>query len=125
MMQGTINITSTYDSTSNDIESSLVARGDIWRAEASHGGSTSRNESSTLFLIQLGPVLFVQNTTLLLPVHLSRQHLLWYGYDYKVKKKILFGICPSSLLFFLSYLFHVHLFMSIFLSSCLMLIRFY
>ncbi|CAL9117234.1 unnamed protein product [Musa textilis] len=81
--QGTINITSTYNSMSNDIESSLVARGDIWRAEASHGGSTSRNESSTLFLIQLGPVLFVRNTTLLLPVHLSRQHLLWYGYDRK------------------------------------------
>ncbi|CAL9091015.1 unnamed protein product [Musa acuminata var. zebrina] len=90
--QGTINITSTYDSMSNDIESSLVARGDIWRAEASHAGSTSRNESSTLFLIQLGPVLFVRNTTLLLPVHLSRQHLLWYGYDYK---NGMHSLCPA------------------------------
>ncbi|XP_077251098.1 uncharacterized protein LOC143890338 isoform X2 [Tasmannia lanceolata] len=81
--QGSINITSTYDSRTHDIESSLVARGDLWRAEASHGGSTSGNESSPLFLIQLGPVLFVRDTTLLLPVHLSKQHLLWYGYDRK------------------------------------------
>lgn len=84
-MQGSINITSTYDSRTNDIESSLVARGDLWRAEASHGRSTSGNESSPLFLIQLGPVLFVRDTTLLLPVHLSKQHLLWYGFDRKVK----------------------------------------
>ncbi|THU50772.1 hypothetical protein C4D60_Mb06t23840 [Musa balbisiana] len=90
--QGIINITSTYDSRTNDIESSLVARGDLWRAEASHGGSTSRNESSPLFLIQLGPVLFVRDTTLLLPVHLSKQHLLWYGYD---RKNGMHSLCPA------------------------------
>ncbi|XP_010242170.1 PREDICTED: uncharacterized protein LOC104586582 isoform X2 [Nelumbo nucifera] len=81
--QGTINITSTYDSRTHDVESSVVARGDLWRVEASHGGSTSGNENSPLFLVQLGPVLFVRDTTLLLPVHLSKQHLLWYGYDRK------------------------------------------
>ena len=83
-MQGIVNITSTYDSRSRDVESSLVARGDLWRVEASHSSSTSRNDNSSLFLVQLGPVLFVRDATLLLPVHLSKQHLLWYGYDRKV-----------------------------------------
>lgn len=83
-MQGTLNVTSTYDSRRRDVESSLVARGDLWRVEASHGSSTSGNENSSLFLLQLGPVLFVRDSTLLLPVHLSKQHLLWYGYDRKV-----------------------------------------
>ncbi|PKI52777.1 hypothetical protein CRG98_026852, partial [Punica granatum] len=81
--QGVVNITSTYDSRTRDVESSLVARGDLWRVEASQGSSTSRNDSSSLFLVQLGPVLFVRDSTLLLPVHLSKQHLLWYGYDRK------------------------------------------
>ncbi|KAG8491574.1 hypothetical protein CXB51_014849 [Gossypium anomalum] len=82
--QGIINITSTFESRTRDLESSLVARGDLWRVEASNANSTSRNDNS-LFLIQLGPVLFVRDTTLLLPVHLSKQHLLWYGYDRKRK----------------------------------------
>ncbi|KAJ4847173.1 hypothetical protein Tsubulata_009151 [Turnera subulata] len=81
--QGTINITSTYDSLTRNIESSLIARGDLWRVEASHGSSTSASDNSSLFLLQLGPVLFVRDTTLLLPVHLSKQHLLWYGFDRK------------------------------------------
>ncbi|EEF27124.1 hypothetical protein RCOM_1881470 [Ricinus communis] len=81
-----MNITSTYDSRTRNFESSLIARGDLWRVEASHGSSTSTsgNDNSSLFLIQLGPVLFVRDSTLLLPVHLSKQHLLWYGYDRKV-----------------------------------------
>ncbi|KAI3879801.1 hypothetical protein MKX03_000420 [Papaver bracteatum] len=90
--QGSCNITSTYDSRSNDIENSLVARGDLWRVEASHGGSTSGNENSPLFLVQLGPLLFVRDTTLLLPVHLSKQHLLWYGYN---RKNGMHSICPT------------------------------
>ncbi|XP_058100900.1 uncharacterized protein LOC131245440 isoform X2 [Magnolia sinica] len=90
--QGSINITSTYDSRTNDIESSLVAKGDLWRAEASHGGSTSGNENSPLFLIQLGPLLFVRDTTLLLPIHLSKQHLLWYGFD---RKNGMHSLCPA------------------------------
>ncbi|KAF2286150.1 hypothetical protein GH714_010977 [Hevea brasiliensis] len=81
---GVINITSTYDSRTNNIESSLVARGDLWRVETSHGSSTSGNDNSSLFLVQLGPLLFVRDSTLLLPVHLSKQHLLWYGYDRKL-----------------------------------------
>ncbi|XP_022717302.1 uncharacterized protein LOC111275929 isoform X2 [Durio zibethinus] len=80
--QGIINITSTYESRTRDLESSLVASGDLWRVEVSNASSTSGNDNS-LFLIQLGPVLFVRDTTLLLPVHLSKQHLLWYGYDRK------------------------------------------
>ncbi|KAF8411092.1 hypothetical protein HHK36_003631 [Tetracentron sinense] len=83
--RGTVNIASTYDSRTQNVESSLVARGDLWRVEASHGGSTSGNENSPLVLIQLGPVLFVRDSTLLLPVHLSKQHLVWYGYDRKSK----------------------------------------
>ncbi|XP_027340373.1 uncharacterized protein LOC113853884 isoform X2 [Abrus precatorius] len=81
--QGIINVTSTYDSRTQEVEGSLVARGDLWRVEASHGGSTSGNENSSLFLVQLGPLLFIRDSTLLLPVHLSKQHLLWYGYDRK------------------------------------------
>ncbi|KAF5728067.1 hypothetical protein HS088_TW21G00210 [Tripterygium wilfordii] len=88
--QGTINITSTYDSRTHEIENSLIARGDLWRVEA--GGSVSGNDNSSLFLIQLGPVLFVRDSTLLLPVHLSKQHLLWYGYD---KKNGMHSFCPA------------------------------
>ncbi|PPS02552.1 hypothetical protein GOBAR_AA18103 [Gossypium barbadense] len=89
--QGTINITSTYESRTRDLESSLVARGDLWRVEASNGSSTSGSDNS-LFLLQLGPVLFVRDTTLLLPVHLSKQHLLWYGYD---RKNGMHSLCPA------------------------------
>ncbi|KAG7037454.1 hypothetical protein SDJN02_01081 [Cucurbita argyrosperma subsp. argyrosperma] len=90
--QSTINISSTYDSRSRDVESSLVARGDLWRVEASHGRTASGNDNSSLFLLQLGPVLFVRDSTLLLPVHLSKQHLLWYGYD---RKNGMHSLCPA------------------------------
>ncbi|KAL3508789.1 hypothetical protein ACH5RR_028190 [Cinchona calisaya] len=90
--QGTINFTSTYESRTRSIDSSLVARGDLWRVEASQGSSTSGNENSSLFLVQLGPVLFVRDSTLLLPVHLSKQHLLWYGYD---RKNGMHSLCPA------------------------------
>ncbi|KAL9433073.1 hypothetical protein AB3S75_027981 [Citrus x aurantiifolia] len=90
--QGVINITSTYDSRTRDLEGSLVARGDLWRIEASNGSSTSGNDNSSLFLVQLGPLLFVRDSTLLLPVHLSKQHLLWYGYD---RKNGMHSLCPA------------------------------
>ncbi|CAI9784292.1 unnamed protein product [Fraxinus pennsylvanica] len=90
--QGIINFTSTYDCGTRNVESSLVARGDLWRVEASQGSSTSGNENSSLFLIQLGPILFVRDSTLLLPVHLSKQHLLWYGYD---RKNGMHSLCPA------------------------------
>ncbi|KAK8603137.1 hypothetical protein V6N13_085331 [Hibiscus sabdariffa] len=89
--RGMINITSTFESRTRDLESSLVARGDLWRVEASNGSSTSGSDNS-LFLLQLGPVLFVRDTTLLLPVHLSKQHLLWYGYD---RKNGMHSLCPA------------------------------
>ncbi|CAI9757113.1 unnamed protein product [Fraxinus pennsylvanica] len=90
--QGIINFTTTYDIRTRNVESSLVARGDLWRVEASQGSSTSGNENSSLFLIQLGPILFVRDSTLLLPVHLSKQHLLWYGYD---RKNGMHSLCPA------------------------------
>uniref|UniRef100_A0A2P2LHN2 Uncharacterized protein n=1 Tax=Rhizophora mucronata TaxID=61149 RepID=A0A2P2LHN2_RHIMU len=90
--QGTVNISSTYDSRTHNIESSLVARGDLWRVEASNGSSTSGNGNSSLLLFQLGPLLFIRDTTLLLPVHLSKQHLLWYGYD---RKNGMHSLCPA------------------------------
>ncbi|KAI3497180.1 hypothetical protein L1887_39606 [Cichorium endivia] len=90
--QGILNISSTFDSRTHDVESSLVARGDFWRVEASHGRATSANENPSLFLVQLGPVLFVRDSTLLLPVHLSKQHLLWYGYD---RKNGMHSLCPA------------------------------
>lgn len=73
-----------FDSRTCGLESSLAARGDIWRIEASNGSLNSGNVNSSLFLVQLGPVLFIRDSTLLLPVHLSKKHLLWYGYDRKV-----------------------------------------
>lgn len=90
--QGTVNVTSTYDSRTRDVQSSLVARGDLWRLEASSGSSTSGTENSSMFLVQLGPLLFIRDSTLLLPVHLSKQHLLWYGYD---RKNGLHSLCPA------------------------------
>lgn len=90
--QGSVSVTTTFDSRTQDVESSVVARGDLWRAEASHGGNTSANGPSPLFLLQIGPILFVRDTTLLLPVHLSKQHLLWYGFD---RKNGLHSLCPA------------------------------
>ncbi|KAK7257142.1 hypothetical protein RIF29_30900 [Crotalaria pallida] len=90
--QGTINMTTTYDSRTQEVEGSLAARGDLWRVEASRGSSTSGNENSPLFLVQLGPLLLVRDSTLLLPVHLSKQHLLWYGYD---RKNGMHSLCPA------------------------------
>ncbi|KAJ9537774.1 hypothetical protein OSB04_030507, partial [Centaurea solstitialis] len=81
--QGVLNFSTMFDSRTYGVESSLAARGDFWRVEASHGSSPSGNMNSSLFLVQLGPVLFIRDSTLLLPVHLSKQHLLWYGYDRK------------------------------------------
>ncbi|CAD6230013.1 unnamed protein product [Miscanthus lutarioriparius] len=89
---GTVNMSATYNTRTQDIESSVVARGDLWRLEASRGGSTSGNDTSPLYLIQLGPLLFVRDSTLLLPVHLSKQHLLWYGYD---RKNGVHSLCPA------------------------------
>lgn len=94
-VQGIINFTSTYDSRTQEVEGSVAARGDLWRVEASRGGSTSGNENSSLFLVQLGPLLFIRDSTLLLPVHLSKQHLLWYGYDRKVNTRFSLPKCIS------------------------------
>ncbi|KAL3503081.1 hypothetical protein ACH5RR_037530 [Cinchona calisaya] len=91
-LQGIINFTSTYESRARSIESSLVARGDLWRVETSQNSSTSGNDNSSMFLVQLGPVVFVRDSTLLLPVHLSKQHLLWYGYD---RKNGMHSLCPA------------------------------
>ncbi|EEE64455.1 hypothetical protein OsJ_19304 [Oryza sativa Japonica Group] len=90
--KGTINISATYETRHHDFETSVVARGDLWRLESSRGGSNSGDENAPLFLVQLGPLLFVRDSTLLLPIHLSKQHLLWYGYDRKNK---MHSLCPA------------------------------
>ncbi|XP_052166125.1 uncharacterized protein LOC127782885 [Oryza glaberrima] len=90
--KGTVNVSASYNTRNHDIESSVVARGDLWRLEASRSSSTSGNDSSPLYLVQLGPLLFVRDSTLLLPVHLSKQHLLWYGYD---RKNGVHSLCPA------------------------------
>ncbi|CAN6165066.1 unnamed protein product [Urochloa humidicola] len=94
--QGSMNLSATYDSRTNDVESSVVARGDLWRAEASRsGGGAPRGgagDGANLFLVQLGPVLFVRDTTLLFPVHLSKRHLIWYGFE---RKKGVHSVCPA------------------------------
>lgn len=92
--QGSMNLSATYDSRTHDVESSVVARGDLWRAEASHSSSSNgagaggNGANNNLFLVQLGPVLFVRDTTLLFPVHLSKRHLIWYGFERKVRAPI-------------------------------------
>lgn len=90
--QGILNFSTMFDSRTCGVETSLAARGDLWRVEASNGSSTSGNGNSSLFLVQLGPVLFIRDSTLLLPVHLSKKHLLWYGYD---RKNGMHSLCPA------------------------------
>ncbi|KAD6794446.1 hypothetical protein E3N88_05342 [Mikania micrantha] len=90
--QGVLNFSTMFDSRTCGLESSLAARGDIWRIEASNGSMSSANGNSSLFLVQLGPVLFIRDSTLLLPVHLSNKHLLWYGYD---RKNGMHSLCPT------------------------------
>ncbi|CAN6327512.1 unnamed protein product [Urochloa humidicola] len=90
--KGTVNVSATYNTRHRDFESSVVARGDLWRLESSRSSVTSGNDTSPLFLIQLGPLLLVRHSTLLLPVHLSKQHLLWYGYD---RKNGMHSLCPA------------------------------
>ncbi|GJN00895.1 hypothetical protein PR202_ga18118 [Eleusine coracana subsp. coracana] len=94
--QGSMKMSATYDSRTNDVESSVVARGDLWRAEASHSSGSSvrrgAGDGASLFLVQLGPVLFVRDTTLLFPLHLSKRHLIWYGFE---RKNGVHSVCPA------------------------------
>ncbi|CAH8306204.1 unnamed protein product [Eruca vesicaria subsp. sativa] len=90
--KGTVEFSTSYESRTSGMEHSLAARGDLWRVEASSSSSAVRDDSSSLFLLQLGPLLFLRDSTLLLPVHLSKQHLLWYGYD---RKKGMHSLCPA------------------------------
>uniref|UniRef100_A0A0D9WM10 Uncharacterized protein n=1 Tax=Leersia perrieri TaxID=77586 RepID=A0A0D9WM10_9ORYZ len=89
--QGSMNMSATYDSRTSEVESSVVARGDLWRAEASHS-SAAAAASPAMFMVQLGPVLFVRDTTLLFPVHLSKRHLIWYGFE---RKNGVHSVCPA------------------------------
>jgi hypothetical protein len=91
-----MNLSATYDSRTSDVESSVVARGDLWRAEASH--SSAAAAAPPLFMVQLGPVLFVRDTTLLFPVHLSKRHLIWYGFERKVMSNaIAYIFCANAI----------------------------
>ncbi|KAF0901476.1 hypothetical protein E2562_003472 [Oryza meyeriana var. granulata] len=91
--QGSMNLSATYDSRTNDVESSVVARGDLWRAEVSHSSAApGGGGGAPLFMVQLGPVLFVRDTTLLFPVHLSKRHLIWYGFE---RKNGVHSVCPA------------------------------
>jgi hypothetical protein len=86
-VQGVINITSTYDSRTQEVEGSIAARGGSWRVEATRGGSTSGNENSSMTVVQLGSIHYIRDSALLLPVHISNQCLLLYGYDIKVNTR--------------------------------------
>uniref|UniRef100_A0ACD5XVX5 Uncharacterized protein n=1 Tax=Avena sativa TaxID=4498 RepID=A0ACD5XVX5_AVESA len=95
--QGSMILSATFDSRTNDMESSVAARGDLWRAEASHtssgrGGGSAGGDGAPLFLVQLGPLLFLRDTTLLFPVHLSKRHLVWYGFE---RKNGVHSVCPA------------------------------
>uniref|UniRef100_A0ACD5XBS5 Uncharacterized protein n=1 Tax=Avena sativa TaxID=4498 RepID=A0ACD5XBS5_AVESA len=95
--QGSMILSAAFDSRTNDVESSVAARGDLWRAEASHnssgrGGGSAGGDGAPLFLVQLGPLLFLRDTTLLFPVHLSKRHLVWYGFE---RKNGVHSVCPA------------------------------
>ncbi|XP_051197582.1 uncharacterized protein [Lolium perenne] len=92
--QGSMILSAAFDSRTNDVESSVAARGDLWRAEASHTSSSRRADggAAPLFLVQLGPLLFLRDTTLLFPVHLSKRHLVWYGFE---RKNGVHSVCPA------------------------------
>jgi len=80
-------VSTTFSSRTEDVETSVIARGDLWRVEATQGGT-----STPLFLLQFGPILFVRASTLLLPIHLSKRHCLWYGFD---RKEGSHSLCPA------------------------------
>ncbi|KAM0858013.1 hypothetical protein ACQ4PT_048069 [Festuca glaucescens] len=90
--KGRVNVSATYNTRHQTVDGSVVARGEIWRFEASRGGSTYGNNSGPPFLIQLGPIIFVRDSTFLFPINLSEQHLVWYGYD---RKNGVHSICPA------------------------------
>lgn len=81
----------TYNSRTQDIESSVVAMRDNWRAEVSLGAPLSESNTVPLFLFQQFPLFVVRDTTLLLNLHSSEQHSLWYGFD---RKNGLHSLCP-------------------------------
>ncbi|WOG98457.1 hypothetical protein DCAR_0417800 [Daucus carota subsp. sativus] len=90
--QRTLNFTSTYDSRRRYVKSSLSAGSEWWRVEASNGNDALGSEDSSSLLVQLGPILYIRDASLLLPVHFSNQHLIWYGYD---RKTGMHTICPA------------------------------
>lgn len=55
-------------------------------------GGNGDGGGAPLFLVQLGPVLFLRDTTLLFPVHLSKRHLVWYGFE---RKNGVHSVCPA------------------------------
>ncbi|KAH9314348.1 hypothetical protein KI387_022975, partial [Taxus chinensis] len=89
--QVSVSVSTTYNSRTQDIESSVVATRDNWRAEVSVGGSSSGNSAAPLFIFQQCPLFVVRDTTFLLNLHSSEQHSLWYGFD---RKNGLHSLCP-------------------------------
>ncbi|XBI88605.1 hypothetical protein VPH35_026550 [Triticum aestivum] len=87
-----------FDKRTNNVDCSMAARSDLWRAEASHSSSGSGSRgggdggAAPLFLVHLGPVLFLRDTTLLFPMHLSKRHLIWYGFE---RKNGVHSVCPT------------------------------
>ena len=61
------------------------AHGPLISGDGPGSAPRSASDGANLFLVQLGPVLFVRDTTLLFPVHLSKRHLIWYGFERKVR----------------------------------------
>ncbi|VAH99159.1 unnamed protein product [Triticum turgidum subsp. durum] len=91
-------LSAVFDNRTNDVDCSVAACGDLWRAEASHSSSASGSSgggdggATPLFLVQLGPMLFLRDTTLLFPMHLSKRHLIWYGFE---RKNGVNSVCPT------------------------------
>uniref|UniRef100_A0ACD5T888 Uncharacterized protein n=1 Tax=Avena sativa TaxID=4498 RepID=A0ACD5T888_AVESA len=90
--KGRVNVSATYSTRHQTLDVSAVARGEIWRFESSRGGSTFGSNSRPPFLFQLGPIILIRDSAVLFPINLSKQHLIWYGYD---RKSGVHSICPA------------------------------
>uniref|UniRef100_A0ACD5U1E1 Uncharacterized protein n=1 Tax=Avena sativa TaxID=4498 RepID=A0ACD5U1E1_AVESA len=90
--KGRVNVSATYNTRHQTVDGSAVARGENWRFESSRGGSTFGSNSRPPFLIQLGPIILIRDSAVLFPINMSKQHLIWYGYD---RKSGVHSICPA------------------------------
>ncbi|CAM0954417.1 unnamed protein product [Alopecurus aequalis] len=84
--EGRVNVSATYSTRDQTVDGSVFGRGEMWRFQS------PLNNSGPPFLIQLGPIIFLRDSTFLFPINLSKQHLIWFGFE---SKNGIFSICPA------------------------------